>query len=190
MLKKYIAMCTFLFFLHFILCCTARAPSSAGNIQIASSSEFIAKKFPELELTTTAGEIHKGKLLNLIGRDVRFSPFPYWNVETIEIHLDDIHTIKLAKKRSKMGSGFIHGFGWTFIIVGIIGAATSEYDEDFETALAVSAATGAVVGLLGLVIGGVADAASKSEYKFYNMSDSEKTKAVLKIMGFRNAPKR
>jgi len=184
MLKKNFALFTLLFFLNFILSCATRTTSSGINIKTTSTSEFIAKKLPELELITTRGELHRGKLLSLIGKDVLFSPFPYWNVETLKIHLDKIHSIKLAKKGGKAGSGFAHGFGWTFIIIGVIGAATSKYDEDFSAALGGSAAAGLIGGLLGLVIGGVAKAATKSQYKFYNMSDSEKTKTVLKIMGY------
>jgi len=184
MLKKNFALCTLLFFLNFILSCTTITTSGGINIKTTSTSEFIAKKLPELELITTGGEFHRGKLLNLIGMDVLFSPFPYWNVETLKIHFDKIHTIKLAKKGSKAGSGFAHGFGWTFIFIGVLGAANSKYDRDFENALGASAGAGLFGGLLGLVIGGLAKAATKSQYKFYKMSDSEKTKAVLKIMGY------
>jgi len=184
MLKKNFALFTLLFFLNFILSCATRTTFSGINIKTTSTSEFIAKKLTELELITTGGEIHRGKLLNLIGKNVLFSPFPYWNVETLKIHLNKIHTIKLAKKGSKAGSNFAHGFGWTFIIIGVIGVASSKYDKDFEEFLGVSAVAGLMGGLLGLVIGGVAKAATKSEYKFYKMSDTEKTKAVLKIMGY------
>lgn len=184
MFKKKLALCTLLLFFNFIFGCATGTTSVGSNITTTSTSEFIAKKLPELELTTTDGKSQRGKILNLIGKEVLFSPLPYWNVETLKIHLDNIQIIKLAKKGGKAGMSFIHGFGWIFIITGALGAIFSEYDEDFSGALAGSAVAGLIGGLIGLAIGGITKAATKSEYKFYIMSDTEKTKAILKIMGY------
>jgi hypothetical protein len=183
MAKRNLAFIYLLLFLNFIMSCTSIGTTSARDVSISPTSEIQAKRFPEVELITSEGDILKGKLISLRGKDVMFSPFPYWNVELFEIKLDNIHSIKLPKKGSKAMSGMTSGFAWTFIIVGALAGVSSKYDEDFEEALLGSTILGAGAGLIGTLVGALADAGTKSEYKFYKMSESEKIRAVRKIMG-------
>lgn len=136
-----------------------------------------ATKFEEVELITAEGDIHKGKIVSLEGEGLEFRPFPYWNIELIKLNLDEIHSIKLAKKGSRAAKRFASGFGWAFMIAGTIGGATSKYDEDYQIALLGSAIVGGAGGLLGLVI------STKTKFEFYRMSREEKERAIRKIMG-------
>jgi hypothetical protein len=182
--KNKLAIFTLLIFLNFIICCTTTEIKSANHVPISPTLEIQAKKFPEVELTTSKGNIHKGKIISLRGEDLLLSPFPYWNVELLKINMNEIHYIKLLKKKSKATSGMLSGFAWTFIIIGILAGAGSRYDEDYEEALLGSAVTGAVGGLIGFAIGGIAQAGTKSEYEFFKMPDSKKVYAIKKIMGY------
>lgn len=184
MAKKILTFFNILIFMNLIISCTSPGTTSTRDVSISPTYEIQAKRFPEVELITSEEDIHKGKLISLRGKDLQFSPFPYWNVELFEITLDDIYSIKLPKKGSKAISGMAGGFGWTFIVVGVLAGATSKYDEDFEAALLGSAMIGAGVGLIGALLGALADIGTKSEYKFYKMDEWEKIRAVRKIMGY------
>jgi len=184
MAKKILTFIYLLLFLNFIISCTSIGTTSTRDVSISPTYEIQAKKFLEVELITSEGDIHKGKLISLRGKNLWFSPFPYWNVELLEITLDDIYSIKLPKKGSKAISGMAGGFGWTFIIVGAIAGLTSKYDEDYEEALLGSAVVGAGIGLIGALVGALADIGTKSEYKFYKMDEWEKTRAARRIMGY------
>jgi len=184
MSKKTLTIITLTFFLNFLFSCTATSTlTSSEVVKTSPISEIKAKKLQEVQLKTTSGEIHTGKLSSLEGGDLVLLPFPYWNVEAIKIDLDEIYSIKVMKKDSKAGKGAAGGFAWGFLITGTLAGLTSEYDEDFEAALLGSAVIGAFFGLLGLVIGGLGDVATKSEYDFYKMSNSAKIRIIKKIMG-------
>lgn len=184
MSKKTLALITLTFFMNFLISCTATTTLTSNEVvKTSPTSEIKAKKLQEVQLKTTSGEIHTGKLSSLEGGDLVLLPFPYWNVEPIKIDLDEIYSIKLMKKDSKAGKGAAGGFAFGFLITGTLTGLTSEYNEDFEVALLGSAAVGAFVGLLGLVIGGLSDVAKKSKYDLYKMSNSEKIRVIKKIMG-------
>lgn len=170
--------------LSFMLSCAgSRAPVRTEDPREALSSGGEAAKFEEVVLTTSNGDIHKGKIVSLNGEAIEFRPYPYWNVELVRLHLDEIHSIKLPKKGSRAGKGFVSGFGWSFMIVGSIAGASSKYDEDYEGALLGSLVLGGAAGLIGFLVGALQDASTKTNYEFAGMSREEKERAVRKIMG-------
>ena len=185
MAKRIFASFTLLFYLNFIISCyTSEITSSDESVKIFPTSEIVAKKFPEIELKTAERKIPKAKLLRVVGKKVSLVPFPYWDVEIKNIDLNEIYSIKMLKKGNKAVNGFASGFGWTFIIIGTIGALASKYNEDFETSLYISAGAGLSGGLLGLLIGAASAIGTKTEYQFIKMSDSQKIRALKKIMGY------
>jgi len=164
--------------------CSTTGPLTTSNSgEPSSSSKITANKLPEIQLTTIAEKQYKVKLLSLEAENLTMLPFPYWNVEPVEIHLDEIHSIKVMKKDSKAGKGFGWGFAIGFLIPGTIGALTSKYDRDYQFTLAWSFYGGLAGGLLGLVIGGVSSLAEKSQYNFSKMSRVEKINSIKEIMG-------
>lgn len=175
-----------LFLLSFLLSCTSSTvPLKTEATKGTPSSRIEAAKFEEVELITTKGDSYKGKVLSLEGENIEFLPFPYWNVDRLTLNLDEIHSIKLVKKRSGIGTGLLSGFAWPFIIIGTIGGAGSRYNEDYEESLFVSTIIGGAGGLLGLVIGAIADIGTKTKYEFTRMTRQEKEHAVREIMGLR-----
>jgi hypothetical protein len=186
MYKKILDYITLMFLLNFLFNCSSiRIPENEQVVKEYSTIEIKTKIFPEIQLKTMGEEIHTGKPLSLKGRIFELLPFPYWNVESVKVDLEEIHSIKLIRKERRAGKGFAGGFAWGFLITGTLAGLSSKYDEDFEEALLGSAIVGGSIGLLGFVIGGFADATTKSEYYFYKMSDSEKIKAIKKIMGYK-----
>lgn len=184
MSKKTLTLITLTFFINFLISCSTTTTQTGTEVFKSSPSSVIeAKKLQEVQLITASGEIHRGKLSRLEGRDLVLLPFPYWNIEPIKIDLDEIHSIKLVKKSKKAGKGFAGGFAWGFIIIGTLAGLSSRYDEDFQMALLGSAVSGAFFGFLGFLIGGISDISAKSEYDFSKMPDSEKIRAIKKIMG-------
>ena len=146
---------------------------------------FVARRFPEVELRTVRGESCLGKLIKFENQTLIFLPFPYWNVDSINVSLDEIDTIKMSAQRSVGGRAFLAGFGISFFLGGIVLGAASKYDEDYQLALAASAvgavAAGAVAGLVGLA----ADVARRSRYEFQTMTYAEKIQTLRSIMGSR-----
>jgi len=179
MCRNILTFGTLFSFLIFIISCSTIRTTSTKDFPISPTSEIQAKEFPEVFLTKFGEDTYKGKFLSLIGEDLVFLPFPYWNVETLKINLNNIHSIQLVKKNSPGLLGFASGFAYSFIIFGIIGASGAKYDRDYEEALVRSFNIGLTGALLGLAIAG-----AKSEYKFYKMSESEKISAARKIMGY------
>ena len=164
-------------------CSTVRTFKRNEIINLTSNVKFTAIRTQELEIITTSGDTHVGKILSLEGEKVKILAFPYWNVIPVEIDLNEIHKIKVKKKDSKVGKGTATGFATVFSIFGLIGLTNSKYDEDYENALTGSLILGGMGGLLGLVIGGISSAATKTTYDFYNMSKEKKINAIKKIMG-------
>jgi hypothetical protein len=184
MFKKSISIITVALYIFFIFGCNSTTTfRNTHAIQKTASHEFKAKKLQQVELRTINMKFHKGKLLGLKGKDVMLLPFPYWNVEPLMIDIDDINSIALEKKESSAAKGCANGFAFGFLIVGIIGGLSSEYDEDYQAALLIATGAGLIVGALGTVIGALTDINKKSEFRFNTMSDSEKIKALQKIMG-------
>ena len=185
--KKSLAFGAFIVFVLFLVgCATTSINEKSGalkDLKDAPPGKLVARVLPEITLVTSAGDSHLGKLTSLEGGTVTLLPYPYWNVEPITIDLDEIHMVQTQKRGGRAGSGFLHGFSWTYIIVGILSGVTSKYDEDYEFALGVSAGAGLIGGLIGLAVGGLADAVAKTDYKFYSMSLAEKTAAIKKFMG-------
>jgi len=173
-----------LFVLSFMLSCTSsRVPVRTEVTKEALSSRVEATKFEEVNLVTSNGDTHKGKIVSLEGESIELRPFPYWNVELVRLHLDEIRTIKLVKKESRAAKGLASGFGWAFVIVGTIGGLSSTYNEDYEAALLGSAVLGGAGGLLGLLVGAFQDFTTKTKFEFTTMSKEEKERAIRKIMG-------
>ena len=177
-------ICSLLFVLSFMLSCTSsRVPVRTEVIKEALSSRVEATKFKEVNLVTSNGDTHKGKIVSLEGESIELRPFPYWNVELVRLHLDEIRTIKLVKKESRAAKGFASGFGWAFVIFGTIGGLSSKYDEDYEAALLSSAVLVGDGRLLGLLVGAYPDIPTKTKFEFTTMSKEEKERAIRKIMG-------
>jgi hypothetical protein len=181
---KYKRIYTLLFLLSFIVSCfSSSVPIKTEVTKGTLSPRLEALKFEEVELVTAEGERHRGKVVSLEGESIEFRPFPYWNVELIKLNLDDIHSIKLTKKRSGAANGFASGFGWAFIFAGTIGGAGSKYNVDYENALLASAIVGGAGGLIGLAIGAIRDFSIRKKFDFFKMSGEKKEQAIRKIMG-------
>jgi hypothetical protein len=181
---KYKKIYSLLFLLSFMMSCSSsRALIKTEVTKGTLPSRLEATKFEEVDLVTTEGELHRGKITCLEGESIEFRDFPYWNVEPIQLKLDEIHSIKLVKKGSKAGRAFASGFGWTFMIIGFVAGASSKYDVDYENGLVGSALAGGIGGLIGLAIGAIQDISTKTKFDFYKMSKEEKERAVRKIMG-------
>ncbi len=177
-------ICGLLLVLGFMLCCAG----STGPLRIMDTNEgqsvkVGAAKFEEVELTTSEGDLYKGKIVSLEGGRIEFRPSPYWGVEPIRLDLGEIKSIGLVHKPNRAGKGFLAGFGWTYMIVGGIGAMSSKYDADYKSALSGSAVIGFAGGAIGFVIGVLQDAAAKTRFDFSTMSAAEKERTVRKIMG-------
>lgn len=186
MSKKILAFITLALFINFLISCsTTRTFSRNKVIETAPSIKIKAEKLPEILLITINKKVHKGKILSLEGENLLLSPFPYWNVKPIEIGLNEIYSIKVMKKGSKSGKGFLWGLSLGFILEGGVSLTGGElkYDRDYKNALSASVARGLFGGLLGLAIGGISSIGKKSKYNFSKMSKIDKIIAIKEIMG-------
>lgn len=185
MSKKTLTFIILLIFLNFLITCTTiRTAGPNEAIETYPSIKIKATKFQEILLTTVDTRVSRGMILSLEEENLFLSPVPYWNVDPIEIDLDEIRSIKLMKNGSNVMKGFTWGFTLGFIAIGGI-ALTScnlKYDEDYSDALTYSVIGGGGAGLLGLIIGGLISLGKKSSYDFFKMSKKEKIIALQEIM--------
>lgn len=176
---------TLLIFLNFLITCTSMETAGPNEaVETYPSIKIRATKFQEVQLTTVDNRVSRGMMLSLEGENLLLSPFPYWNVDPIEIDLDEIRSIKLMKKGSNGGKGFIWGFTLGFTVIGVSALTMGDlkYDKDYGDALTFSLVGGGGAGLLGLVIGGLISLGEKSSYNFFKMSRKEKIETLQKIM--------
>jgi hypothetical protein len=184
--KKYRAYICILVFLNFLVgCVKSYSPPVSIPADKFPGDLYTAKKMPEVQILTTGNEINKGKIVSLGKTHLKLQPFPYWNLELLEIPLADIQSIQLEKK-SNAGKAFAAGFGNSFVIFGTIGILTSKYNEDFEAALIASTIVSAAIGLIAFTFSGISGAAKKSTYKLHDLNLTQKQKVVKKIMGIKN----
>ena len=176
---------TVLFILSsFMLSCAgSNVPAKMKTTPVASPSRAEARKYEEVLVSISTGEVHKGKIVSIEGDNIVLLPFPYWNVDLVRLRLEDVLSIELPDRGRRTGKGFLYGFGLGFIITGMISGAGSRYDEDYEMALGVSAGAGVAAGLLGFLIGAIHDIATKRDYDFADMTQEEKMRAIREIMG-------
>lgn len=176
---------TLLILLNFLMACTStKTASPYETIETYPSAKIWAAKVQEVQLTTVDNRVSRGMILRLEGENLFLSPVPYWNVDPIEIDLDEIRSIKLVKNGPNMGKGFIWGLSLGFITTGGLALALGDlkYDEDYEEALGYSLAGAGGAGLLGATIGGILSLGKKSRYNLEKMSKKEKIEALRKIM--------
>jgi hypothetical protein len=186
-MKKLIAAATLIALVNLLTGCASTGgtghPISPPGDPAGPTDAIQAFAFPELKLITTEGKSFTGKLTRLQGDTVTLRPFPYWNIPEIQIPLDLLHLIELTGSEGHAGSGFFAGFNILFIGTGAYGAATSRYNTNFQNATVAAGIVGLVGGLVGFVIGALGDAAKGSKINFYELPESAKRPAILKIMG-------
>jgi hypothetical protein len=177
--------CLSLFLVSFHLLLLMTCATATIETKVDPDQKITPLKFPEVRIVTTKGDRTTGKLTQFENQTLTFLPYPYWNVDSIKIPLDDIARIELKERKSHAGSRFVAGFSYAFIVVGLLAGFDAKYDEDYEDALAGTAVLGGIAGLIGLAIGAISDSASKKKYEFAAMSTPEKVASLRKIMGAR-----
>ena len=180
MFRKLTSFFSVCIFLNVLIACASIAPDFPSALK--SRPEITAIAMPEIVLHTTDGRTIQGKIQALEGNYVKVLPNPYWNADPIFLNLNDLSGIESQPKKGAVGKGFLWGFSAPFLIIGILGVATSEYNDDFSMALA----AGAVVGLVGGIIGVLISAASAKQYNFQfeGLTPEKKKGAITKIMGY------
>ena len=182
--RKIITYLSLVLFCHFLMSCTTINTARRANTEDDIFKSVIdAREFQEVNLRTTDGKTFRAKIIRLDGGYTAYLLFPYWDVELMKIHVDEIHSIEKMKKKANPGKAFASGFGTGFMIIGLIAAATSKYNEDYQMGLAASALCGGAIGVLSLVISGLVYIGTKHKYEFTGMSNEEKVKALREIMG-------
>ncbi len=185
MRKRACTVFTLLAFAFLLGSCETTTPAGQGGLALTPvQGKVEAREFPEIQLITTKGETYTGKLVELEGDQVLLRPLPYWNIEPVRIPVEEIFSIKLDKKVSSVGNGFLTGFGLTFIVVGVLAGSNSKYNEDYSHALSGSFGAGVFGGLIGLAAAGIIKLSTKSKYEFYNLTQLQKMDVLRDIMGF------
>lgn len=185
MSKKAVSYITLILFINFLTSCKMMSPSHHFEvIETSSPMMFEATKLHEVELMTVSDQTHRGKLIRFEGENLFLLPFPYWNVDLIEIGIDDIRSVLLLGQKGNVGKGFIVGFSVGFMLTGglLLAGGSLKYNEDYEEAITASLLSGLSIALLVSSIGGIASLGKKSKYNFLKMSRSEKINALRKIM--------
>jgi hypothetical protein len=173
-----------LIWLHLLLlmgCATAHVEMDASP-----NPKIVSQVFSEVELTTAKGGALRGKLIRFEDQVLTLLPSPYWSVDSVRIPLDDIDFIKITDRKSSAGPAFLSGFGISFMVIGVLAGASSNYDEDYQAALAGAAVCGLVIGGVAALISLIVDAGHRTKFDFQKMPVSEKIGSLRLIMSADN----
>jgi len=183
MAKKVFSVFTFFLLAYFLISCATTRPSlSRDESKVPTYMTIQAEKFPEVLLKEKGGINKIVKILRLEGGKLVVLPSPYWNIEPMEIDLEQISSIEFTEV-PKRGGGPIAGFFLGYYVAGIMGLTTAKYNVDYNHAITYSLLGGVSCGLLGLVIEAVANPRPQRKIYFSGMSVAEKIVALKNIMG-------
>ncbi len=180
-------ICSFFTLMAFVIytvgCASVRLGPNDQLEQLPPSLFIEARLFPEVRLATNDGTAVTAKILHLKGDRLTLLPSPYWNVLAKEIALGEVTSIRLIRKKRGWSAGFVGGFLFGFYLAGFACLVSAKYDEDYESGMLLAPFGGLYCGLVGLVIGGLADLAKKSSFNFSRMSSIQKISILKEIMG-------
>jgi len=180
MISKLISCLSICVFLNFLIACASLAPDFPSALE--NRPEIVARELPEVILQTSDGKAIKGKIQSLEGNHVKLMPHPYWNVDPIFLNLNELSGIESKPTPGAAGKGFLWGFVAPFMIVGLLGIATSEYNDDYSLSLMAAGAVGFIGGLIGALIS-AADT-KRFDFEFEELTPGKKKGAITKIMGY------
>jgi hypothetical protein len=184
MAKKVFSVFTLFLSAYFLVSCAMLGPSPWREEPTVPTYVTIqANRFPAVLLKENGGISKIVKILRLEDGKVIFLPSPYWNVQPMEIDLEQIASINLTEVKSKGVGWFLGGALVGFYTAGIGGLSTSHYNVDYERALGNSFLAAVGGGLLGMAIGGVFNPRPQTKFNFSRMSTAAKVVALKNIMG-------
>jgi len=169
----------------FLLSCTGlTGPATVSDMEVQAKPEIIPADGYSSSAVYIQTETHIYEVVRIeqmINDTIIITPFPFWNVESRHVCIDDITSIAKPKK-SNSANGFALGFAFGFSFVGVIGLSTSEYNSDYSMYLLLSTLSGMICGGLGCCLGGISDISTRSYYDFRKMTPHEKRRVLYKIM--------
>jgi hypothetical protein len=184
MAKKFFSVFTLFLSAYFLISCVTTRPSRwSEESRVPTSLTIQAEKYPEVLLKEKGGISKIVKIFKLEGGKVVYLPSPYWNVQPMAIDFDQISSIELTEVKRKGGSWFLGGLLLGYYVAGISGLVTSQYNVDYEHAVANSFYAGMACGLLSMTIGGIFNPRPRTKFNFSNMSMTEKIVCLKNIMG-------
>ncbi len=169
----------------FVCCAGLNGPATVSDIEVQAEPEIVpAEGYTSSAVyVRTKTHIYEAARIEQMIRDtILLTPFPFWNVEPRQVYIDDIISITIPKKDNS-ANGFVLGFSFGFSFMGIIGLSSSEYNDDYQTYLMLSALSGLLWGGFGCCLcGGINDVSTRNHYDFRKMPPDEKRRVLYKIM--------
>jgi hypothetical protein len=156
-------------------------PRASASPVVATTSGA-TRPANEVLLTARGEPPALGKLAGIDGEDVTFLPSPYWNAAARSLKVDDIVTIHVTDRKSHVGRVAGLSFTTGFVLTGGICGAAAKYNNDYTDCLLGAGVLGAVAGLLGLAVGGLADLSQTKTYDFDRMKPTERREAVQRLV--------
>lgn len=155
------------------------------NPEAWPEQEILAREMPTVRIETDARAYQPVKIVRLQGGELTVLPYPYWNVDLQKIDCGEIRMIQLLEKKSGATRFAASGFLGGFAISGLILAAASRYNNDFQAGLLGALVIGSAAGLLGLLVGVMTDSSSPRRWRLAGLAPRQRLQALMRIMGVR-----
>jgi hypothetical protein len=163
-------------------CTGLTSPTTAPSSQIDDDNIRNGGSSSGLLIQTQTVTYDAVRIAQIINDTVTVIPYPYWNVESHQFHIDEIVSIVVPKERGNLAKGFTIGFSIGFTTIGILGLMQSEYNDDYSAYLMLSGLGGLVMGGLGGCLGGISDMGSSNHFHFREMTKPQKIQQLNNII--------
>jgi len=183
MKNKVLPSTTMVYFLLLVFGCTSMSVPPGQTQYNLPENELLAREMPELSIVTADRLLERVKVASLLGNELSILPFPYWNVETIKINIEEITTIWLLNVKMRSGTNALATLNITFGIMGTIFAINAEYDRDYKNGLATTAILALVGGVVVGLGSGIVDASKRKKWDFTKLTQPQRLGVLLQIMG-------
>ena len=163
----------------------ATIPNSQSDDEIQTKSDddtLDGRSSSGLCIHTETDTYDAVRIVQITNDTLTVIPYPFWNVESHQIHLDDIISIVVPKEGDNKLKGCTGGFSVGFTVIGIIGLLTSEYNEDYAMSLMLGGLGGVVLGGVGFCLGGIGDIRHRGYYDFRQTSKPKKIQLLNNIV--------
>lgn len=183
MKNKVLPSTTMVYFLLLVFGCTSMSVPPGQTQYNLPEKELLAREMPELSIVTADRLLERVKVASLLGNELSILPFPYWNVETIKINIEEITTIWLLNVKMRSGTNALATLNITFGIMGTIFAINSKYDEDYRSGLVLASGFALAGGLVTLIGSAIVDASKRTKWDFSKLTQPQRLAVLMRIMG-------
>lgn len=160
-------------------CTGLTRPATIPGSQIDEDNTLNGGSLSGLLIQTQTVTYDAVRIVQIVNDTVIVIPYPFWNVESHQIHIDDIVSIVVPKERGYLVKGCTISFSVCFTAIGVLGLLASKYNDDYELALMCSLLFGLGISGGAGCLGGIP---SSKQFRFREMTKPQKIQQLNNIV--------